>query len=43
MKRFLVPLLQSDQSVIESVTSKKNRESSTLIGVIDRDVQNNIF
>ena len=43
MKHFLVPLLQSDQSVIESVTSKKIRKSSTSIGVIDHDVQNNIF
>jgi len=43
MKRFLVPLSQSDQSDIESVTSKKNRNSSTTISVIDRDVQNSIF
>lgn len=39
MKRFLVPLSKSD----ESDTSKKNRKSSTIISVNDRDIQNNIF
>lgn len=42
MKRFLVPLSQSDQSD-ESVTSKKKSNSYTTISVIDRDVQNNSF
>jgi len=43
MKRFLVLLSQSDQSDIDLVNSKKNRETSTSISGIDRNVQNNIF
>ncbi|XP_060881931.1 zinc finger MYM-type protein 1-like [Metopolophium dirhodum] len=42
MKRLLASLSKSDESD-ESVTSKKNRKSSTTISVNDRDIQNNIF
>lgn len=43
MKRFLIPLLPSAKSKIETFLSKKMCDSKTSTSIIDRNVQNNIF